>query len=103
TGRLREATGRGSLSTESLGGRLGVEEVRRRGRAVALAVGLMTAAFVLAKTGRDALFFMGSGLRDLPKAYMVIAILALPMATAALGLMRILGPRRARIVAPLLM
>jgi hypothetical protein len=63
----------------------------------------MAAAFVLAKTGRDALFFMASGLRDLPKAYVAIAVLALPVAGSVLALMRTLGPRRARVAATLLM
>jgi hypothetical protein len=68
---------------------------------VAGAILLMAAAFVLAKTGRDALYFMGTGLYDLPKAYLGIAFLSLPMATLILGMMRAFGPRVARVAAPL--
>jgi AAA family ATP:ADP antiporter len=64
---------------------------------------LLMAAFVLAKTGRDALYFQEGGLLDLPKAYVLIAIFSIPMAFAMLGLMRMLGTRRSRVVAPLLM
>ncbi len=76
-------------------------EISARTRPVAAAIFLMTAAFMLAKTGRDALFFMGNGLYDLPKAYVGIALLALPMAAVALALMKAVRPRRARVAAPL--
>ena len=47
----------------------------------ALALGLTTAAFIIAKTGRDALFFQGSGgLLRLPLVYINIAAAALPLA-----------------------
>jgi hypothetical protein len=68
---------------------------------VAAAIGLMTAALILTKTGRDALYFQGRGLYDLPLAYMGIALLSLPVALAVLGAMRAFGPRRARVVVPL--
>ena len=71
--------------------------------AVAIAVFLITCAFVLTKTGRDALYFQGRGLFDLPAAYMGIAMLSLPMALVTLWLMRALGPRRARVLVPLAM
>jgi hypothetical protein len=64
---------------------------------------LLMAAFVLAKTGRDALYFQQGGLLDLPKAYVAIAVFALPMAFSMLALMRAVGPRPSRVVAPLLM
>src|SRR5262249_35074686 len=50
-----------------------------------------------------ALYFSGGGIFDLPRAYLGIAALALPMAGATLGLMRLLGPRRARVAVPLLL
>jgi hypothetical protein len=65
---------------------------------VAGALFLMTAAFVLAKTGRDALYFQGDGLYGLPKAYLGVALLSVPTALLMLDLMRRLGPRRARVV-----
>jgi hypothetical protein len=69
-----------------------------------LAAGTMltvTATFIIAKTGRDALYFANGGILDLPKAYIGIALLSLPVAALALGLMRMVGPRLARVVAPL--
>jgi AAA family ATP:ADP antiporter len=68
---------------------------------VGTALALLTAAFVVAKTGRDALYFQGRGLYDLPRAYIGIALLALPMAFVVLALMRTLGTRRARVATPL--
>lgn len=47
---------------------------------------LMTAAFMLARTGRDALYFQDSGIQSLPLAYMGVALLALPMAAVLLSL-----------------
>lgn len=60
---------------------------------------LMTAAFMLARTGRDALYFQDSGIQSLPLAHMGVALLALPMAAVLLWLVRSLGARRARLVA----
>lgn len=68
---------------------------------VAGAILLMTASLVFTKTGRDALYFQGDGLLDLPKAYVGMALLAGPMAALTLAMMRRLGPRRARLVAPI--
>lgn len=68
---------------------------------VAAALFFMTAAFVLTKTGRDALYFQGRGLYDLPGAYLGIALLSVPTALVMLDLMRRLGPRNARVLAPL--
>ena len=76
-------------------------EIRSRALHVALAIGAMTTAFFLTKTGRDALFFQGRGLVDLPAAYIAMALLALPVAFLMLGAMRRLGPRLARVVTPL--
>lgn len=47
---------------------------------------LMTAAFMLARTGRDALYFQDGGIQSLPLAYMGVALLALPMAAVLLSL-----------------
>ncbi len=77
--------------------------VNGRTAAVAVAVFLLTCAFVLTKTGRDALYFQERGLYDLPMAYMGIAMLSLPMALLTLWLMRSLGPRRARVIVPVAM
>lgn len=64
---------------------------------------LMTAAFVLARTGRDALYFQDGGIQALPIAYGGMAVLALPMAALLLHLVRRLGAPRARLVATGLM
>ena len=69
------------------------------GRSIALAIFLITASFVLVKTGRDALYVQERGIFDLPLAYLGMAILSLPVAFGMLGLIRVVGPRRARIVA----
>ena len=68
---------------------------------VALPLLLMTAAFILVKTGRDALYFQDDGLFDLPAAYIGIAVMAPGMAVMILALMRRLGTRGVRVVAPL--
>lgn len=68
---------------------------------VAAAILLMAAALIVTKIGRDALFFQGRGLYDLPAAYIGIALLSLPVALVALAVMRLLGPRRARVLLPL--
>ena len=64
----------------------------------ALSLFLLTATFIVTKTGRDTLYFsMSAGLRDLPAAYLGIAVLSVPAAKGTLRLMRWLGPRRARV------
>jgi len=69
-----------------------------------LALFIMTAAFIITKTGRDALYFQqGGGLVDLPKAYLGIACLAGPAAMATMGLMKLCGARGARVIAPISM
>lgn len=76
-------------------------EVRVRSGFVAVAILLMAASFILVKTGRDALYFQERGLFDLPKAYIGIALLSVPFAFGTLALMRLMGPRVARVVTPL--
>lgn len=63
----------------------------------ALAIGLLTAAFVITKTGRDALFFQGAGILQLPVATMIIAAASLPLAIIFVRAMKIWGARPARI------
>ncbi|MDP1681029.1 MAG: hypothetical protein Q8L39_04565 [Burkholderiales bacterium] len=63
----------------------------------ALAIGLLTAAFVITKTGRDALFFQGAGILQLPVATMIIAAASLPLAIIFVKAMKIWGARPARI------
>ena len=67
----------------------------------AAALLLMTASFILTKTGRDALYFQKDGLFDLPWAYLGIATLAVPVAMMTLSLTKRLGLRPMRIVLPL--
>ncbi len=64
----------------------------------ALALGLTTLAFIIAKTGRDALFFQGSGgLLQLPLVYINIAGAALPLAIIFVKVMKVWGARPARL------
>jgi len=64
----------------------------------ALALGLTTLAFIVAKTGRDALFFQGSGgLLQLPLVYINIAGAALPLAFIFVKVMKLWGARPARL------
>src|SRR5215472_16530752 len=64
----------------------------------ALALGLTTAAFIIAKTGRDALFFQGSGgLLQLPLVYINIGVASLPLALIFVKAMKIWGARPARV------
>jgi len=71
-------------------------------RLCAAALLLMMAAFVLVKTARDALFFTGGGIEALPHAYLGIAIFSLPLALATGAFTRLTGPRRARVLLPVL-
>ncbi|MCP5112776.1 MAG: hypothetical protein GY953_18270 [bacterium] len=64
-----------------------------------IALFFTTAALILAKTGRDALYFQEDGLMDLPGAYLGLALLSAPFALSAIGSMKLLGPRRARLAA----
>jgi len=64
----------------------------------AVTLGLTTLAFIVAKTGRDALFFQGSGgLLRLPLIYMNIAMAALPLALIFVKAMKTFGARPARV------
>ena len=68
----------------------------------AISVGLLTLAFILAKTGRDALFFQDRGLLQLPTAYMMIGMASLPAAFLYVQAMKKWGARPARIMILLL-
>jgi ATP/ADP translocase len=64
----------------------------------ALGLGLATAAFIVAKTGRDALFFQGSGgLLQLPLIYINIAAASVPLAVIFVKAMKSWGARPARV------
>ena len=52
---------------------------------------------IIAKTGRDALFFQGKGIFQLPVATMMLATASLPLAPIFVRAMKIWGVRRARI------
>lgn len=67
---------------------------------VAASIFLVGAAFVLAKTARDTLFIQDEGLRDLPLAYIGIAVFAGPLAAAVLALFRTLGVQVVRLLLP---
>ena len=61
-------------------------------------LGLTTLAFIIAKTGRDALFFQGSGgLLQLPLVYINIAAASLPLALIFVKAMKVWSARLARI------
>ena len=61
-------------------------------------LGLTTLAFIIAKTGRDALFFQGSGgLLQLPLIYIYIAGASLPLAMIFVKAMKTWGARPARV------
>jgi ATP/ADP translocase len=65
---------------------------------LSLTLGLTTLAFIVAKTGRDALFFQGSGgLLQLPLIYINIAGASLPLAIIFVTTMKIWGARPARL------
>jgi ATP/ADP translocase len=63
----------------------------------ALALGSLTAAFIIAKTGRDALFFQGKGILQLPVATLMLAAASLPLAMIFVKVMKTWGARPARI------
>jgi hypothetical protein len=63
----------------------------------ALAIGLTTMAFIVAKTGRDALFFQGKGIFQLPVATIMITGASLPLAMLFVKAMKTWGARPARI------
>jgi ATP/ADP translocase len=71
---------------------------RLRTLLLAITLGLTTLAFIVAKTGRDALFFQGSGgLLRLPLIYINIAGASLPLALIFVKAMKLWGARPARI------
>ncbi len=63
-----------------------------------LAVGISMIAFIMIKTGRDAVFFQREGFRQLPVAYIWIAIAAVPAAMMHLGALNRWGARKTRTV-----
>jgi MFS family permease len=63
----------------------------------AASLGLMTAAFIVCKTGRDALFFQGKGIFQLPVATITIASASLPLAMLFVKAMKTWGARPARV------
>lgn len=65
---------------------------------VSSALFLLTMAFVATRTGRDALYLQGDGLRQVPGAYILIAILAIPQAMIVLRLLRRFGGRLTRVM-----
>ena len=75
-----------------------MSEDRQRTLLAAFALGLATLAFIVAKTGRDALFFQGSGgLLQLPLIYINIGAAALPLALIFVQAMKTWGARPARV------
>ncbi|HEX7230015.1 MAG TPA: Npt1/Npt2 family nucleotide transporter [Candidatus Binatia bacterium] len=71
---------------------------RSRTFLLAFTLGLTTLAFIIAKTGRDALFFQGSGgLLQLPLIYINIAAASLPLALIFVKAMKTWGARPARV------
>lgn len=63
---------------------------------------LLTSGFILTKSGRDALYFQGSGVSDLPWAYVGIALVSMPAAVMTLRVIERLGARRVRVGGTLL-
>src|SRR5262249_31875002 len=64
----------------------------------ALTLGIATAAFIIGKTGRDPLFFQGSGgLFQLPLVYINIGVASLPLALIFVKAMKVWGARPARV------
>jgi ATP/ADP translocase len=77
---------------------MGNRDARLRTLLPAFCLGLTTLAFIVAKTGRDALFFQGSGgLLQLPLVYINIAAASLPLALIFVKAMRAWGARPARL------
>src|SRR5437870_10599026 len=73
-------------------------EARQPTLLLALTLGLTTLGFIIAKTGRDALFFQGSGgLLQLPLIYINIGVASLPLAIIFVKTMKIWGARPARL------
>ncbi|MDA2934145.1 hypothetical protein MYX82_07355 [Acidobacteria bacterium AH-259-D05] len=62
-----------------------------------LAVGLAMIGFICIKSGRDAVFFNQGGLRQLPLAYIWIAVVSLPAGMLHLTAIKTWGARRTRV------
>lgn len=73
---------------------------RWRSAVAALVLFLTAASFTITKTGRDVLYVQGAGVRDLPVAYLCMAMLAPLVAMAVLAAMLKWGARRVRIALP---
>lgn len=73
------------------------KEYRLKTLLPALSMGLLTVALIMAKTGRDALFFQGEGLFQLPMAYMAIGMTSLPAAFLFVRAMKRWGASPSRI------
>lgn len=80
----------------------GSGEAQRKTFYPAFALGLTTAAFIIAKTGRDALFFQGKGIFQLPVATIMLAAASLPLAMLFVKVMKTWGARPARVAIMLL-
>src|SRR5918996_5950955 len=77
---------------------LETRQARRQTVLPALVLGLTTSAFIIAKTGPDALFFQGGGgLLQLPLVYINIGAASLPLALVFVKAMKVWGARPARI------
>ncbi len=74
-----------------------IDPERHRTLYPALCLGILTAAFIVAKTGRDALFFQGNGIFQLPVATMMITAASLPLAMLFVKAMKSWGARPARV------
>jgi ATP/ADP translocase len=57
----------------------------------------LTAAFIIAKTGRDALFFQERGIFQLPMAYIIMGAASVPLAVIFVKIMKTFGARPARV------
>lgn len=92
------------MRNESAGGILKQEiesstRISSASHSIALGILLTTASLILVKTGRDALYVQDRGIIDLQIAYLGMAVFSLPTAFRMLALIRVMGPRRSRIVA----
>lgn len=61
-----------------------------------LAVGISMIGFISIKTGRDAVFFSGGGLRQLPLVYILMAVVSVPAAMMHLEAIKRWGGRKVR-------
>jgi ATP/ADP translocase len=58
---------------------------------------LLTAAFIIAKTGRDALFFQERGIFQLPLAFIMMGTASVPLAVIFVRIMKTFGARPTRV------